>query len=132
MQSNRQVIDAKRLWAGRVMTGLSALFMVTDGVMKLFKPSFVVESTMQLGFPESVIVGLGIVLLVCTALYLTPRTDLLGAVLLTGYLGGAVASKVRIGAPTFDFVFAIALGTLIWGGLYLRDPRVAALFPWRH
>jgi DoxX-like family len=131
MQSNDQSADAKRLWTGRAMTGLSALFMIIDGAMKLFKPSFVVEATTQLGFPESVIVGLGIVLLLSTALYLAPPTEVLGAVLLTGYLGGAIAAKVRLGAPTFDLAFALALGALVWGGLYLRDPRLADLFPWR-
>src|ERR1700676_1216230 len=86
-----------RLWAGRILTALAAAFLLFDGVMKLVKPPVVVKATVELGYPESTIVGIGVVLLVCTILYLIPRTSILGAVLLTGYLGGAVASNVRVG-----------------------------------
>ena len=100
--------------------------------MKLVKPAPVVEATVRLGYPESVILGLGIVLLACTALYLIPRTSILGAVLLTGYLGGAVATHVRVGNPLFSHVlFPTYLGALIWGGLYLREDRLRALIPLR-
>ena len=84
----------KRIWVGRVMSGLAGLFLLMDGVMKLFKPREVVEATVQFGYPESVIFGLGCVLTACTALYLIPRTSILGALLLTGYLGGAVSVTV--------------------------------------
>src|SRR5262249_11099347 len=98
-------ISKTRLRAGRVLSTLAILFMAMDGGMKLFKPPFVVEATLQLGYPESAIVGIGIALLISTILYLIPRTALFGAILLTGYLGGAVASGVRIAAPTFNIVF---------------------------
>ena len=126
------VISKKHLWAGRVVSGLAALFFLMDGVMKLFKPAVVVEATRQLGYPESDIVGIGVVLLVCTLLYLFPRTSILGAILLTGYLGGAVAAQVRIGAPLFSTVLApIYVALFLWGGLYLRDERVRAVVPVR-
>ena len=121
-------ISRKMLWTGRIMSALPALFLLLDGAMKLVKPAPVVEATVRLGYPESVILGLGIVLIACTALYLIPRTSVLGAVLLTGYLGGATASHVRIGDP---FYFPIVFGVLIWGGLYLRDDRLRALLPLR-
>ena len=121
-----------RLWAARIMSGLPALFLLVDAVGKLVRPAPVVEGTLQLGYPESVILGLGIVLLACTVLYIIPRTAILGAILLTGYLGGAVATHVRVGSPLFSHIlFPVYLGVLIWGGLYLRDERLRALFPLR-
>jgi hypothetical protein len=116
-------------WTGLVMSGLPALFLVVDGVMKLFKPAVVVDTTVQLGFPEAVILPLGVVLLGCTVLYLVPRTAVLGAILLTGYLGGAVATHVRVGEGAFPILFPVIIGALLWGGLVLRDPRLAALLP---
>ncbi len=118
-----------RLWAGRILSGVPALFLLMDAGMKLAKPSFVVQATVQLGYPESVIVGIGFVLLASTALYLVPRTAILGAILLTGYLGGAVASKVRVQAGWFDLVFPVVFGILLWGGLWLRDRRLQQLVP---
>jgi hypothetical protein len=117
------------LWTGRAFSTVAALFFVFDGVAKLFKPAPVIKATVGLGFPPSEIVGIGITALICTALYVIPRTSTLGAVLLTGYLGGAIASKVRIHAPLFDICFAITFAALIWGGLWLRSPRVRALLP---
>jgi len=111
------------------MSFLPALFLILDAVMKLVKPAFVVDATVQLGYGESAIVPIGAVLLLITLLYLIPRTAVLGAILLTGYLGGAVATHVRVGAGVFPIVFAIVFGVLLWGGLYLRDPRVSALIP---
>jgi hypothetical protein len=121
----------KMLWTGRVISALPILFLLIDGIMKLVKPAIVVETTRQLGYPESTIVGMGIVLLASTVLYLIPRTAILGAILLTGYLGGAVATHVRIGAGLFPIVFPVIMGVLIWGGLYLRDERLRALIPLR-
>jgi DoxX-like family len=121
----------KRLWASRVLSGLPALLLLVDGGMKLFKPAVVVEATAQLGYPESTIVGIGMVLLASTVLYLIPRTAILGAVLLTGYLGGAVATHVRVGAPPFNDLFPVVCGALLWGGLWLRDRRVRDLLPLR-
>ena len=115
------------LWVGRISSALPALFLLLDGIMKLVKPVFVVEATVQLGYRESVIVGLGVVLIACTILYLIPRTAVLGAILLTGYLGGAVATHVRVGGPLFSIIFPVILGAMLWGGLYLRDERVRSL-----
>ena len=121
-----------RLWTGRIMSALPALFLFVDAVGKLVKPAPVVEGTLQLGYPESVILGLGIVLLACTVLYVIPRTAILGAILLTGYLGGAVATHVRVGNPLFTHVlFPVYVAVLIWSGLYLRDERLRALIPLR-
>src|SRR5258708_346779 len=97
--------------------------------MKLLKPAVVVEATRQLGYPESDIVGIGVVLLVCTLLYVFPRTSILGAILLTGYLGGAVASHVRVSGKWSNVVFALVFGCLVWVGLWLRDIRVRTILP---
>jgi DoxX-like family len=130
MQSEIQTaVSKKRLWAGPIISGLPALFLLLDAIMKLVKPAPVVEGTVKLGYSENVIIPLGIVLLVCTVLYLIPRTNVLGAILLTGYLGGAVATHVRAGEGLFSIVFPIIFGVLIWLGLYLRDDRLSALLP---
>lgn len=124
-------LSSGRTWAGRIMSWLPALFLIVDAIMKLMKPGFVVDGTVQLGYHSSAIIPLGVVLLVITILYLIPRTAVLGAILLTGYLGGAVATHVRVGTETFPIVFAIVFGVLLWGGLYLRDRRVSSLIPLR-
>src|SRR6266850_5801342 len=131
MQSDTQTAPTSKgmLWAGRIMSALPVLFFLMDGVMKLVKPPIVVTATVQLGYPESVILPIGIVLILCTLLYIVPRTSVLGAILLTGYLGGAVATHVRVGAGAFPIVFPIIFGVLIWGGLCLRDERVRTLIP---
>ena len=116
-------------WTGYVMTILPSLFLLFDGVMKLFKPRFVVEATMQLGYQESTIIPIGVILVICTALYLIPITSVLGAILLTGYLGGAVATHVRAGQGSFPIIFPVIIGALIWGGLYVRDHRLRNLIP---
>ena len=120
-------VSRKRIWAGRILSFLPALFLIFDAVMKLFKPAFVVEATVKLGYPERVIVGLGVVLLACTLIYLIPRTAVLGAILLTGYLGGAVATHVRAEQGWFEILFPVVLGILLWSGLVLRDDRVRTL-----
>jgi hypothetical protein len=122
----------KALRIGRVIGALPVLFLLADGVGKLVKPAPVVEGTLQLGYQASVLVPLGIVLLACTILYAVPRTAVLGAILLTGYLGGAVATHVRVGNPLpTHTLFPIYFGVLLWGSLYLRDPRLRALLPLR-
>ncbi len=131
MESTQFPVSTKALWGGRIASALSALFLVFDSVLKLVKPAPVVEGTVRLGYPESVIIPLGIVLLSCTVLYLIPRTSVLGAILLTGYLGGAVATHVRVGQGPFEPMLPIFLGVLLWGGLYLRDVRMRALIPFR-
>jgi DoxX-like family len=134
MQSDTQTasVSKKTLWAGHVISALPALFLLFDAVLKFIKPPQVVEGTLQLGYPESVILPLGIVLLVCTVLYLIPSASVLGAILLTGYLGGAVATHVRVGSPLFTHtLFPIYVGALVWGGLFLRDERLRSLIPLR-
>ena len=116
--------SSKQLWAGRAVTGLTALFMLVDGVMKIVKPAAVVEATVQMGYPVATLTGIGLALIACTLLYVIPRTSIFGALLLTGYLGGAVASQVRAGAGSFELVFPVLFAVLAWGGLWLRDQRV--------
>jgi hypothetical protein len=118
----------KQLWAGRIVSALPVLMLLFSGVMKLLKPAAVVTEFGRLGYSESVVLGIGIVELLCTVVYLIPRTAVLGAILLTGYLGGATATHVRIGDP---FIFPIIFGVLLWLGLYLRDQRLRALLPLR-
>lgn len=124
-----RTISKKLLWLGRVLSGLAVAFFLMDGVMKLWKPAVVVEATLKLGYPESDIVGIGVLLLTCTLLYIFPRTSILGAILLTGYLGGAVASQLRAGNGWFNVVFPVIFGAVIWSGLWLRDIRVRNLLP---
>ena len=124
-------VSKKMLWSGRILSALPVLFLLADGVGKLIKPAPVVEATVRLGYSESVILPLGIVLLACTVVYLIPRTAVLGAILLTGYLGGAVATHVRVGDSLFSIFFPVILGVLLWGGLFLRDDRLRALIPLR-
>jgi len=126
------VISNLQLWASRIMSCLAALFLLWDGVMKLLRPEFVVKATRDLGYPESDIVGIGVVLLGCTLLYAFPRTSILGAILLTGYLGGAIASQVRAQARWSNVLFAFAVACLVWGGLWWRDIRVRAFLPYQH
>jgi len=107
------------------------VFLLVDGIMKMMKAPVAVEGSMQLGYPESVVVGIGVLLLVCTFLYAIPRTSILGAVLLTGYLGGAIATQVRVGNPLFSRVlFPVYVGVMVWGGLFLRDSRLRGLLPY--
>src|SRR4051794_32055012 len=117
-------ISRARLWSGRALSTLAILFMAMDGGMKLFKPPFVVEATIQLGYPESTIVGIGIALLISTLLYALPRTAIFGAILLTGYLGGAVASGVRMNAPMFNIIFPVVFAVIVWASLVMRNPRI--------
>jgi len=127
-------VSKKSLWAGRIMSGLVILFLAFDGVFKFVKPAPppVVETMAHVGWSLSLAPVLGTVLLVCTALYAIPITSVLGAILLTGYLGGAIATHLRVGDPLFSHVlFPTYLGALLWGGLYLREPRLRALFPLR-
>jgi hypothetical protein len=125
-------ISRKALWLGRVVNALALLFLLIDAAVKVLKLAPAVEATAQLGYPEGTIVGIGIVELACLAAVMIPRTSILGAILLTGYLGGAVATHVRIGNPLFTHtLFPVYVAVLVWGGLYLRDDRVRALIPFR-
>ena len=114
------------VWAGRIISSFVGLFLLFDCVVKVLELAPAVEATTQLGYPANFIVGIGVLEIVCLAAYAIPRTSLLGAILLTGYLGGAVASQVRAGAGLFPVVFPIMMGALIWGGLLLRDNRLRA------
>jgi hypothetical protein len=116
---------------GRILSGLASAMFLMDGISKLFKPAAVIQGTLQLGYPESQIVGIGILLLVCTAFYIIPRTAVFGAILLTGYLGGAVASQVRIAAVPFNISFPLVIATILWAGIYLREPRLREVIPFR-
>ncbi len=124
-------VSKKMIWVGRIISALPVLFLLMDAVMKFVKPPVVVQTTTELGYPESTILGMGIVLFASTILYVIPRTAVLGAILLTGYLGGAVATHVRVGGQLFSIVFPVIFGVLIWGGLWLRDNRLRALVPLR-
>lgn len=121
-------LSRRRVWTGRVISTLAALFLFADGVMKLTGIQPVVEAFDQLGYPNSQAAIIGSLLLVCLALHLIPRTSIAGAILLTGYLGGAVAVQARAENPLFGYVlFPVYIGLLIWVGLYLRNPRVRGL-----
>ena len=124
-------VSRTNLWVGRIVGGLPVLFLLVDGVMKLFKPAVVVDATAKLGYSESTIIPIGLVLIACTVLYLIPATSVVGAILLTGYLGGAVATHVRAGEGLFSIIFPIIFGILLWLGLYLRDFRLRELVPVR-
>jgi ABC-type transport system involved in cytochrome c biogenesis permease component len=121
-------ISRKRLWTGRILTGLAGLFLLFDASMKLFMLAPVVKGTAELGYPASTILPMGIILLGSTLLYLVPRTAFYGALLLTGYLGGAIASHLRLGHPLFSHtLFPIYVAVMIWAGLALRDRRLEAI-----
>ena len=117
---------------GTVLTTLAAIFLTFDTVLKVLKLAPAVEGTVVLGYPVESVQRIGLVELVCLVLYLVPRTSVLGALLLTGYLGGAVATHVRIGNPLFTHIlFPIYVALFVWGGLYLRDARLRAVLPLR-
>ncbi len=121
-------LSKKMLWAGRIMSTLPVLLLLFSGVLKLWKPAPVVQGFAHFGYPESLALSLGILELACTVIYVIPRTSVLGAILMTGYLGGATASNVRVGD---SFIIPVGLGVLAWGGLFLREERLRALIPLR-
>ena len=122
-------VSKKRLWTSRIISGIVVLFLIFDSVTKLMTINPVVEGMRKLGYPVPLAPVIGAILLICVVLYVIPRTAPLGAILLTGYLGGAVASQLRIGMPLLGYtLFPIYVAALAWGGLYLRDSRVRALF----
>jgi DoxX-like family len=131
MQSGTQTapVSKKMLWAGRIISALPVLLMVFGGVFGVLKPAAAMPGFLHYGYPERVFLPICILELVCAVVYAIPRTSVLGAILLTGYLGGATATHVRIGEPIF-FV-PVILGVFVWGGLYLRDGRLRALIPLR-
>lgn len=118
-------------WVGRGLSGLVIFFLLMDVAIKLAQLPVVLETTVRLGWPATTVTSIGLVLLACTALYAYPRTSALGAILLTAYLGGAVATHARIGSPLFSHtLFGVYVGFMLWGGLYLRNDRVRSLIPY--
>ena len=120
-------VSTARTWTGRIISALAVLFLLFDGAIKVLQLAPAVEASAQLGYSAPVTLGLGVLTLACLAVYLLPRTAPLGAILLTGYLGGAIATHVRLGSPAFSVAFPLLLGALLWGGLSLRDARLRAL-----
>jgi len=129
MPSGTQTVPSSKtmLWVGRIISGLMIVFMLFDAGVKILKLPAAVEGTVRLGYPVSTIQPVGVIALVCVLLYAIPRTSILGAILLTGYLGGATATQVRV--QDAWFVFPAVLGALIWAGLYFRDERLRSLIP---
>ena len=129
-----QTVESRwSLRTGRLISGLAVAFLIFDSVGKLLRVQPVIDGTRQLGYSPDVVFGLGVTLLCCVLVYLAPPTSALGAVLLTGYLGGAVATHVHVGNPLFTHIlFPIYVAALLWGGAILRDARLRALLPWRN
>jgi hypothetical protein len=126
-------VSRTAIWAGRIASGIAVAFLLFDSVIKVLKLAPAVASTVQLGYPVGVLPVIGVIELICLAVYLVPRTAVLGAVLWTGYLGGAIATHLRVGSPLASHtLFPIYIALLLWGGLYLRDRGVRALIPLRH
>jgi hypothetical protein len=128
MHSRENHTGSSMIWLGRILTGLAASFMALDCFMKVVKPPQVIAATARLGFPLSTLNGIAAALFACILIYLIPRTSPLGAVLLTGYLGGAIASNVRAGSGWFETIFPALFALLVWIGLGLRDQRIRSLF----
>jgi hypothetical protein len=129
LQQNTPVSKAA-LWAGRVLSALVTLLLLLDAIMKIVRVQAAVEGTAKLGYPDNVLVPIGIILLVCVILYAIPRTSVLGAVLTTGYLGGAVATNVRAGLPLAGYILSpVYVGIVLWLGLYLRNLQVRRVVP---
>jgi hypothetical protein len=133
MQSGTQEgpVSKRRLWTGRIISAVVVLFLLFDSITKVMKVRAVIEASAQLGYPVNAIVTIGIILLVCTVFYIIPQTAVLGAILLTGYLGGAVAANLRIGSSMFNTLFPIVFAALAWTGIFLRESRLSALIPFR-
>jgi hypothetical protein len=129
MSTEQTTVSKGTVWAARIISGLPVLFLLVDGAAKLFKPAPVVEATVRLGYSESTIIPIGVVLIICTIVYLIPKTSVLGAILLTGYLGGAVATHVRVAEGLFPIIFPFIFGLLLWLGLYLRNATLRRLVP---
>lgn len=122
-------ISKGMIWTGRVLSALPVALMAFSAVLKLLKPAPVLQSFAHAGYPESLLVVLGIIELLCCMVYVIPRTAIVGAILMTGYLGGATATNVRVGDPSW--IITVTLGVLVWAGLYLRDARLRTLLPLR-
>lgn len=131
LASAAPALSKLRVRSGRVLSGLALAFLSFDCALKLLALAPAVQGTRELGYPEHSVQTIGIIQLVCVALYAVPRSAALGAILLTGYLGGAIATHVRLDNPLFSHIlFPLYIAALVWGGLYLRDPRLSVLLPW--
>ncbi len=128
-QPSVKTVSKGMLWGGRALSGLTVLFMLFDAAGKFMLPAQVVEAFARLGLPVSQAGSIGVLLLVSTIIYAIPRTAVLGAVLLTGYLGGAVAIQMRAGSPTFETVFPVIFGIIAWAGVYIRACGLRRVFP---
>ncbi len=130
-----QTVPKGQLWTGRVISGVLVALLLVDGIFKFFldkMPPEALADAAKLAYPDSTMPGIGTTLIICTLLYAFPRTAILGAILLTGYLGGAVATHVRVLNPwTSHILFPVYIGILLWGALYLRFPKIRALIPWK-
>ena len=125
-------ISKSRLWVSRILSGVVIIFLLFDAITKLMMVPPVIEGTKKLGYPIELIPVIAIILLICTILYIIPKTSIFGAILLTGYLGGAVASNLRIESPLFsNTLFPVYFAVLVWGAIFLRDNRVSSLIPFR-
>jgi hypothetical protein len=123
-------ISTKTLWVGRIASAIPVLLILFAAILKLFKAASVVQGLAQQGYSEHLVASIGVIELACTVVYMIPRTSVLGAILLTGFLGGATATTVRVGDPSF--LLPVFLGMLVWVGLYFRDIRLRALIPLRN
>jgi hypothetical protein len=122
-------ISKKMVWVGRVFSAIPVLLMVSSAILKFLRPAPVVQGMARFGYPEGLLFLLGVLEFLSCVVYLIPRTAVLGAILMTGYLGGATASNVRIGDSSY--ILTVVLGVMVWGGLFFREPRVRALIPLR-
>ena len=130
-RTEANAVSKGRLWTGRAISTLVVLFLLFDSITKVLKVRTVLEASAQLGYQANMIFTIGIILLVCTVFYVIPQTAVLGAILLTGYLGGAVAANLRIGSAMFNTLFPIVFAALVWTGSFLRESRLGALIPFR-
>lgn len=130
-QAGLHAVSRGRLWTGRILSTLVTLFLLFDAWGKLAKPAPVLEASARIGFPVHLLMPIGVILLICTILYAIPRTAVFGAVLLTGYLGGAVEAVLTTSSPAFEVAFPVIFGVLVWAGIFLREPRLLQLFPLR-
>lgn len=128
MKANES-LSKTRLWTGRILTAIAVLFMLFDSVTKLLRVDAVMKASAQLGFTPGDITAIGAILMLCVIVYVVPRTSILGAILLTGYFGGAVATNLRMGTPLFsNILFPVYFGIIVWAGLFLREQRVSRIF----
>ncbi|MGD0155232.1 MAG: DoxX family protein [Terracidiphilus sp.] len=129
--ARKQTVSKGRIVTGRVLSTLAVLFLLFDAYGKIAQPRAVLEASARIAFPVHLLFGIGILLLACTALYAILRTAVLGAVLLTGYLGGAGEVQLTVGSPTFETIFPVLSGILVWAGIFLREQRLFQLLPLR-